>query len=142
MITSFRGEYRFMSNFWPEPVEGPGQIIYPTVEHAYVAYKSGDPYIWKQVAEISTPANVKRFGRKIKIRPNWNEVKLPIMRNLVWQKFQNPDLFRMLQETRPQEIVEGNTWGDTFWGQCPIGKGHNHLGKIIMEIRDNPLLFL
>ncbi len=34
------------------------------------------------------------------------------------------------------EIVERNTWNDTFWGVCK-GKGENHLGILLMEIRDS-----
>jgi len=140
-ITAFRDEYRFLSNFWPAPVEGPGQIVFPTVEHAYVAWKTDNPVLWKEIATIEHPGRAKRLGRiAAAMRPDWDKIKLPIMRNLIWQKFQDPELFRMLQETKPHEIIEGNTWGDTFWGQCPIGTGHNHLGKILMEVRDNPLL--
>ena len=33
------------------------------------------------------------------------------------------------------DLIEGNTWGDTFWGQVD-GKGENKLGKLLMKIRD------
>lgn len=33
------------------------------------------------------------------------------------------------------EIVEENSWRDTYWGVCK-GVGENHLGKILMKIRD------
>ena len=34
-----------------------------------------------------------------------------------------------------QELVEGNEWGDVFWGVCK-GVGDNHLGKLLMEFRE------
>lgn len=140
MITAFRDEYRFLSNFWPATVTGPGQIVFPTVEHAYVAWKTDNPLLWDVISQVKSPGGVKRIGRTLELRPNWDEIKLPIMTNLVWQKFQDPELFALLQATAPHELIEGNTWCDTFWGQCPIGNGYNHLGKILMSIRDNPLL--
>ena len=44
-------------------------------------------------------------------------------------------LKEMLLLTGDQEIIEENYWGDTFWGVCR-GKGQNHLGKILMKVRD------
>ena len=28
-----------------------------------------------------------------------------------------------------------HTWGDRFWGECPLGNGRNELGKILMQVR-------
>ena len=34
------------------------------------------------------------------------------------------------------ELIEGNTWHDTFWGvDLKTGEGENHLGKILMALR-------
>jgi predicted NAD-dependent protein-ADP-ribosyltransferase YbiA (DUF1768 family) len=44
---------------------------------------------------------------------------------------------KLLQETRPYELIEGNNWGDKFWGQSPLGTGRNELGKILMSVRDD-----
>ena len=42
----------------------------------------------------------------------------------------------MLLATDDMEIIEGNVWGDTFWGVCD-GKGENNLGKVLMEVRQH-----
>ena len=42
MIRSFTGEYRFLSNFFPSPVEFEG-LVFPTVEHAFQAAKALSP---------------------------------------------------------------------------------------------------
>ena len=68
------------------------------------------------------------------MRADWNDIKLDIMKRLNEQKFMIPDLRRKLCDTYPHDLIEGNTWGDTFWGVCD-GKGSNHLGKILMAIR-------
>lgn len=58
------------------------------------------------------------------------------MRAILESKFSDKQLYNLLLETKPRLLVEGNYWGDTFWGQCPVGVGENNLGKLLMEIRD------
>ena len=63
------------------------------------------------------------------------DVKVKLMFDLVTEKFkQNPELKQKLLETGNQELIEGNTWNDTFWGVCN-GQGQNWLGKILMLVR-------
>lgn len=140
-ITSFNGEYRFLSNFYPAPLEF-GGIMFPTSEHAYQASKSVDVDLWIEFSKISTPGKAKRVGQLIQKRPNWNIVRYKMMQNIIHQKFKyNPDLKERLLSTSPAILEEGNTWGDVYWGVCN-GVGDNNLGKILMEYRDNPLNFL
>ena len=136
-ITSFTGYYRFLSNFYPCKVQYEG-IEYPSSEHAYVAAKTTNQIQKLSIAEIESAAEVKRVGRSIKLRPDWDSVKIFIMKCIVEAKFeQNPELMKMLQETRPHDLIEGNNWGDRFWGESPLGNGRNELGKILMSVRDD-----
>lgn len=133
-ISSFTGEYRFLSNFYPAFLEI-GGWVWRTSEHAYQAAKSLDPQDWKDIQECVSPGAAKRMGRVITIRPDWEEIKLSIMEEIVTEKFhQNPDLLKKLLDTGNAELIENNHWGDTFWGVCR-GVGENHLGKILMRIR-------
>ena len=57
------------------------------------------------------------------------------MFDIVLSKFaSNPVLKNLLLDTNNEELVEGNTWNDTYWGACN-GRGQNHLGKILMKVR-------
>lgn len=135
MIDAFTGRYRFLSNFYPVTVSLDG-IFYPSVEHAYQAAKTTDPEERVRVRRARTPGLAKRRGQRVTLRAGWDEVKLGIMYDLVLQKFtRHAILARQLSSTGDQELVEGNYWGDTFWGQCPVGAGFNHLGKILMRVR-------
>jgi predicted NAD-dependent protein-ADP-ribosyltransferase YbiA (DUF1768 family) len=60
------------------------------------------------------------------------------MRECLVAKFgQNPELMQLLKDTGDSILIEGNSWGDQFWGVCnSVGK--NWLGKLLMEIRDKP----
>lgn len=135
VIESFRGEYRFLSNFYPAVVEIGGER-YPSSEHAYQAMKARDPKDRKLFRDPQlTAGQAKRLSRKLTKREDWHEIKLGVMRVVVYDKFtRNPDLRHALTDTYPAELIEGNTWGDVFWGVCR-GVGENNLGKILMEVR-------
>lgn len=149
MINSFRGEYRFLSNFWPAKVEMDGQI-YPTVEHAYQAAKTTDENRRGIIRLAISPGIAKRYGSQVELRPGWDLLKLPLMESLLRQKFGldplrsivsgrevcrfHEDLRVKLISTHPEMLVEGNSWGDTFWGVC-AGHGSNHLGRLLMKVR-------
>lgn len=71
------------------------------------------------------------------LREDWEDVKVAMMRYLLQQKFApGLALRRALVATAPLTLIEGNTWGDRIWGQCPLGVGENLLGRLLMEIRD------
>lgn len=136
-IDSFRGKYAFLSNFYRAPVRYEG-LDYPTVEHAFQAAKASDPTQRRLILVQPTPVLAKKYGKSLDLRPDWEDVKIGIMYRLVRNKFCAPGhgyLAANLVDTAPALLIEGNTWGDTFWGQCR-GRGHNHLGKILMRVRD------
>jgi ribA/ribD-fused uncharacterized protein len=137
-IDDFNGNYRFLSNFYPCTVEYEG-ITYPSNEHYYVAMKTTDLNLRREVANVSTPGQVKRFGRAMEIRPDWDSVKLQVMEYGLRQKFSDPTLAQMLKDTGDAQLVEGNTWGDTYWGICK-GVGHNYLGKLLMKVREDTMV--
>lgn len=138
-IDRFKGKYEFLSNFYPAFVESDG-ISYPTVEHAFVAMKTQDKNIRKQIADLRTPAEAKKFGRTLELRQGWNEMKVSVMRELLFKKFSNPNLRSRLKNTEGFELIEGNFWHDNFWGACSCDKckqieKQNMLGKLLMEVR-------
>ena len=133
MIDSFRGDYYFLSNFYESPVLYDG-ITYQNNEAAFQAQKTLDPEKKKEFASLS-PNLAKRAGRRVALRPDWEQVKYDIMYEICKAKFtQNPALGQQLLATGDEELVEGNNWGDRIWGQVN-GKGQNHLGKILMRVR-------
>ncbi|USM11550.1 swarming motility protein [Citromicrobium phage vB_CbaS-RXM] len=138
LIYGFQGRYRFLSNFHPVRrgvyLDG---FRYPTVEHAYQAAKTLCPVERAEICHAKTPGEAKRLGREVTIRENWAVHRLCSMEGLLRQKFApRTYLAGQLKNTGTKKIVEGNTWGDTFWGRCN-GKGHNHLGELLMEIRQD-----
>ena len=133
-IDSFQGEYRFLSNFWKSDVTYEGDT-YPTVEHAYQAAKTLDLEMREIIRDDNSPFEAKKVGQCLEMREDWEEIKISVMADLVTQKFAHKKLRRKLLATTSVDIIEGNTWGDIFWGVCD-GVGENHLGNILMDVRD------
>lgn len=135
-ITSFRGPYRWLSNFWSCGILCDDGLTYPSSEHAYQLYKTLNLDARRYALALGmTCGQVKRYGSMHQLRPDWETVKLSVMEDIVRRKFtQNEDLKQKLLATGNMGLLEGNTWGDTFWGFCN-GVGQNHLGKILMRVR-------
>ena len=137
MISEFHGEHRWLSNFWPCTVVYRG-VAWPSSEHAYVAAKVDDTvfsHVVSMILDCHTSGAVKRLGRKLPLRADWDQVRLQAMTEILADKFtRNKDLQELLLATGDQELIEGNHWGDTFWGVCK-GVGTNHLGRLLMELR-------
>ncbi len=132
-IEGFFGPYRFLSNFWYAKVELDG-VIYPAIENAYQAAKT-DLHLRSPFKNCS-PGQAKSVGRGAPIRKTWDLEKVDIMRQLIEQKFAlGSELAEKLLGTGDCRLVESNTWGDVFWGECG-GRGQNQLGKLLMSQRD------
>ena len=129
----FRNEYWFLSNMYPVKIVDNG-ITYNSTENYYQAHKTFAPKSHDEIA-ASSPFESKKLGRKIVLRNDWNDIKLKVMARAIVLKFtQNENLSKRLAETGNIELIETNTWGDTYWGVCN-GVGRNELGKLLMKLR-------
>jgi ribA/ribD-fused uncharacterized protein len=140
MITSFNGEYSFLSNFYPCQIEYYG-VKYPTSEHAFQAAKTLNIMQKEAIKKADTPGKAKRLGRKVEIRSDWEEVKDQVMYEIILNKFKNKEMKAKLLATNNEKLVEGNYWHDNYWGSCACLKcqqkpKENKLGKILMRVRE------
>ena len=135
-IDSFTGAYRFLSNFYDFPFTDARGRVWPTVEHYYQAHKTTISKEFRSIRQAKTPGEAKRLGSQCELRDGWNTRKIALMRKALRYKFwQNTPLRVKLIETYPRELIEGNTWGDTYWGVCK-GVGENMLGFLLTQLRD------
>lgn len=137
-ITKFRGRNYFLSNFYDAPVKYQG-LYYQNDEAAFQSAKvigTKQDNLRKTFTSLK-PNDAKRKGRNVILRPDWEKVKDQIMYDIVYDKFtRNKDLKAKLLATGDAELVEGNTWHDTYWGYDFAKKcGKNKLGKILMQVR-------
>lgn len=180
VITRFEGFYAYLSNFSPSVVEMYGEQ-FPTCEHAFQAAKWPpvlndtsrsliNAQMRERVRRAPTPGIAKRLGhtRLPLIRADWDEFRLEAMLVLIRRKFglvpmtsstATADAHKRgetLLGTGEQTLVEGNTWGDDFWGAIWQGRagvpsdatvwateahgdlalvGQNELGRTLMKVR-------
>ncbi len=133
MINDFRGKYYFLSNFYPCALMVDNRM-YSCSEGAYMSMKTIDPKVRDKFSYLAGK-DARKLGRSVTIRPNWDDLRLGMMEMVLNAKFaQNPTLMKRLIDTGNEELVEGNTWGDHFWGVDEFGA--NNLGKLLMKIRD------
>ena len=159
---SFRYEFFFLSNLYPCNFIYNG-LKFKSSEHLYQYLKVEDsveglwwkdkirnaehPKIAKKLA--NNPKMPKKFKQDIGYNEfsNFKYFKIHIMRIALEFKFFHSDESKLLQtlllETFDIEIIERNTWKDVFWGvYSKTNMGQNHLGELLMEIRNKLLLEL
>lgn len=131
-IISFDGSYRWLSNFWRIDIQYEGRVYYSS-ENTYQAAKA--PNEFREEFESCTPGCSKRLGGTVRLSSQWDERKVEIMRAILELKFApGTPLAEKLLATENRQLVEGNTWNDTFWEVCR-GEGQNQLGRLLMEIQ-------
>jgi ribA/ribD-fused uncharacterized protein len=134
IIDKFEKKNFFLSNFYPCDIVYKGQKFTST-EAAFQCQKCANEEDKINFSHFE-PSQSKMYGRKVKLRKDWEDVKIQEMENILRAKFtQIPALGERLVKTGNAILIEGNTWRDTFWGVYE-GKGENNLGKLLMKIRE------
>src|SRR5687767_5891479 len=119
-ITAFRGPHRMLSNFWVCKVKYAHEL-YPSVEHAYQCQKTMDWQWHTRIETALSPLIAQREGRKAPLIEGWDRMKVRVMHDILIEKFkQNEECRDVLMATKGVDLIEGNNWGDTFWGECPL----------------------
>lgn len=142
-VNQFIGLYGWLSNFYPCDVvmDVAGKTrTFTSAEHAYQAAKAKTIEDFEKVSKAKTAGEAKRLGKSVQLRDDWESVKLTVMEQVLRAKFSDEVLRRRLLSTGQQELIEGNTWGDVFWGvNLETGEGENHLGRLLMKVREEAM---
>ncbi|WP_034450221.1 NADAR family protein [Butyrivibrio sp. AE2032] len=140
VINEFKGENRFLSNFYACDFEFEG-LTYHSAEAAFQAQKCSTEERKVIYAAVTNPVVAKRMGKKEPNLPaNWNEISCGIMKRVLTAKFSVPELREKLKATGDATLIEGNKHHDNLWGKCMCNgcsnkTAQNRLGTILMEIR-------
>lgn len=151
MITKFRGNYNFLSNFssYPFNMEYKGKLYYfQTSEHAYQAFRCESEKDFEKIMNSKTPSEAKKMSHGCFPRIDWEEIKDAFMYIILKNKFcdkGNKDAVDLLISTYPSYLLEGNDWGDTYWGCCFMTAenkwvGQNVLGNLLMMLRYHKIM--
>ena len=139
MIADFRFDHFWLSNFYPVEFLHRG-ILFKNSEAAFMWHKSDDPEYRAQILAASTAREARNLGRKCVLRPDWEQVKVRCMMEVCFDKFLVPEMKAKLQATGDEVLMEGNHWGDRFWGCEKVStvggwEGQNYLGRSVMANR-------
>lgn len=136
ILTFTTPETRWLSNMTRVNISHKG-ITYPSTENFYQAMKYEDVETRLHISKLK-PVEAKKFSRKNQMtNPSFDENKIRIMEYAQRKKFDQEPFKSKLLATGDSLLEEGNWWGDKFWGvDIKTREGSNHLGKIIMCVRD------
>ncbi len=112
--------------------------LWPTAEHYYQALKFESLDDQEKVRSAETPKQARKLGRNRfkKIRKDWAAVKKTVMTRAIYIRCKtHPEAMAALLETGDQRLVENSAY-DYFWGCGRDRRGHNHYGKVLMNVRD------
>ncbi len=126
----------YLSNFASYPLYIDGSK-WQTSEHYYQAHKFTEQAIITEIQQAPTPDDAFRLSREhqSQMRQDWDSIKWQTMFTVVSEKFrQHPLLAHKLIATG-NCIIKEHSHKDAYWGDGGDGKGENHLGKILMEVR-------
>lgn len=134
----------FLSNFFVgEPIQIYGNE-FQTGEHLFQAMKADDASNFRTVMRAKDPHEAKRYGRTIRLREDWEQIKYDVMAFVLRRKFTMERAEgQMLLDTGDSLLIEGTYWGDDVWGVCLTRKdppwltapGRNWLGTLLMARR-------
>ena len=134
-VTEFKGEFRWMSNFYHH------YLAHHTVEHVFQAAKAvNEPVLEDKILSCEFPGEAKKLGRGAKLPTDWEDTKDGIMKRALVGKFNVSPMRDWLLATGEIPLTEGNYWHDNYWGDCRCGKcqstrGINKLGELLMQVR-------
>ena len=134
-VLEFKGEFRWMSNFYHH------YMAHHTVEHVFQAAKAvDDPELKAEILNCEFPGDAKRLGRGAKLPANWDVIRVGVMTLALIDKFGMSPMRDWLLATGEIPLIEGNYWHDNYWGDCRCGKcqstrGINKLGELLMQVR-------
>ena len=136
VIDKFEGEYKFLSNFYP----GDHRALELKYQVSKIRISSKESHEWAaKIWKCKTPKEARTIGKhklpKKLMKHDFDEKKTIIMFELLKEKFSDNKLKKKLLATGHAKLIEGNWWGDTFWGVCK-GEGKNMLGRLLMVVRE------
>ena len=135
----FSGQLSFLANDYPCRIQMSvlgHSYFFQNAEAAFQAGKCLNPMQVAQIAQTEGAEEARQLGDRVNIRSDWETYQVVWMKQVLKCKFtQNNPLMQKLTSTYPLPLSNTNREGDTFWGVC-CGKGKNHLGQILMKIRE------
>ncbi|MEZ9698147.1 NADAR family protein [Vibrio sp. 10N.261.46.E12] len=128
----------YLSNFAACPIKVDDQV-WATSEHYYQAMKFASKALRNTILEASTPAEAFSLSRDYEdqdqVREDWYDIRVEVMQFIVTEKFRQNPQFALFLTNTGDSLIKEHSHKDHFWGDGGDGTGENHLGKILMAVR-------
>uniref|UniRef100_A0A6M3LEL2 NADAR domain-containing protein n=1 Tax=viral metagenome TaxID=1070528 RepID=A0A6M3LEL2_9ZZZZ len=137
VIQGFKGEYSFLSPFYPSRISYEGNI-FKSVIHFYVFHKTYNDNEKALILSKQTPYEIYNLGKNLKFKSKeWKNIKERVMfTGYVLYLNQNSDFTKSLLETSNSQLIHQIIPPDKYWGtDQSTGEGRNRLGAILSTIR-------
>lgn len=130
-------DYGSLSNSAPFPISLDSKMWY-TAEHYFQARKFHDVQVQKQIQQTRAASEIIWIANnpKLRVRRDWDLVKLDFMRTAVRAKFTQITSLKKLLINTGDAILIDHSEEDLYWSDGGDGSGRNMLGVVLMEIRD------
>jgi ribA/ribD-fused uncharacterized protein len=137
-IFFYENEHYYLSNFSAFAVIWKG-FRFDTSEAVYHYEKfPNNELIQYQIRTALSAHEALQIARENAFlrRPDWNDIKVPIMKGILITKAQQHRYIRQkLLETGNKTLIE-DSWRDDFWGWGKDKNGKNMMGELWMELRE------
>ena len=145
---AFQGQHVYLSNLYPVDIQHEGKV-YHSAEALFQSQRAGvcgDPGLAAKLSRMTDSWQVKNEAKGIKSNPQWEEKQLDVMRSVISSKFdQNNAIREKLINLKGDIFYEATK--DPYWGcghfreqrqliNRQSAAGHNYLGALLMEYRD------
>ncbi|MCT4353450.1 NADAR family protein [Streptomyces sp. Je 1-79] len=122
-----------LRNDYPAPISV-GEVVYPSVAHAYWALSVTRPESRSAIAAADTAAAAHKLAAATARRENWEHVRAAVMTRLLRAKYdQHPELAEILLATDGATVVYDDV-DSAFWGDN-AGRGRNWTGRLLELVR-------
>jgi len=135
---STKKPYGEFSNFSGFPVYVDGEW-WSTSEHYFQAMKYETEELQNWVQFAPTPMEAANRGRNPKFpkRKDWDVVRHVYMEKALLDKYQRHEELRELLLSTGDSFIYEHTKNDCYWGDCGDRSGKNHLGLLLMKVRNS-----
>ncbi|MFI1979613.1 NADAR family protein [Streptomyces wedmorensis] len=122
-----------LRNGYPAPITV-GEVVYPSVTHAYWALSVTQPDVRSAITAAETAAAACELAAAATRREGWEDVRIAVMTRLLRAKYdQHPELAEILLATDGATLVHDDL-NSTYWGDNG-GRGRNWTGRLLELVR-------
>ncbi|MFD4860678.1 DUF7638 domain-containing protein [Streptomyces atratus] len=111
-----------------------GEVVYPSVAHAYWALSAAQPDVCSAITAADTAAAARKLAAGAPRREGWEHVRAAVMTSLLRAKYdQHPELAEILLATDDATVIYDDM-DSAFWGDN-AGRGRNWTGRLLELVR-------